>query len=93
MPFTRYFGVFNPAELATIQKVFDRLCEERMLSEKDRDQCEELAAEVIHVFQQGKTAEAALLQSLSSRQEARESDSYALSAGPDLKDASLSDER
>jgi hypothetical protein len=31
MPFTSNFGMFDPAELATIQAVFDRLCEERRL--------------------------------------------------------------
>lgn len=73
MPFTRCFGAFNPAELATIQKVFNRLCDERRLAQRDIDQREELAAEVIHVFQQGRTAEADLWRSLSERRTAQDS--------------------
>ncbi|MFI0847771.1 RNA-binding protein [Mesorhizobium sp. IMUNJ 23232] len=73
MPFTRRFGAFNPAELEIIQKVFDRLCDERRLAQNDIDQREELAAEVIHVFQQGRTAEADLWRSLSERRMAQDS--------------------
>jgi hypothetical protein len=74
MAFTSYFGVFNPAELAIIQKVFDRLCDERLLSQTDREQRETLAAEVVRVFQQGATVEADLWQSLSKHRKAQETD-------------------
>ena len=74
MPFTRYFGMFNPAELATMQNVFDRLCDERLLSQNDRYRREELAAEVVRVFQQGATVEAQLWQSLSMHRKARDGD-------------------
>ncbi|WP_207770971.1 hypothetical protein [Kumtagia ephedrae] len=72
MPFTRYFGVFNPTDLAIIQKVFNQLCEERRLAQKDRDEREALAAEVVRVFQYGITAEGDLWQSVSRRRKAKD---------------------
>ncbi|MDQ6436618.1 RNA-binding protein [Mesorhizobium sp. LHD-90] len=71
MPFTRYFGVFNPDELAILQKAFDRLCIERLLSQKDMEQREALAAEVVRVFQQGATVEAEIWQELSDHRQSR----------------------
>ena len=67
MPFTNYFGVFSPDELAIMHSVFNRLCEERRLAETDGHQREALAAEIIHVFQRGRTTEAELWQSLTKR--------------------------
>ena len=67
MALTSYNGILKPADLEVIQKVFDQLCEERRLAQKDRDQREELAAEVIHIFRQGITSEADLRRLLSKR--------------------------
>lgn len=67
MPLTSYTGILTPADLKVVQKVFDQLCEERRLAQKDRDQREELAAEVVRVFQQGITSEADLRRFVSKR--------------------------
>lgn len=67
MPFTSYLGIFEPADLEIIQKVFEQLCAERRLAQKDREQREQLAAEILSVFQQGTTAEADLWRSISKR--------------------------
>ncbi|PBB83989.1 MAG: hypothetical protein EOS41_28300 [Mesorhizobium sp.] len=56
-PTSRSSGVYEPADLALLQRVFDRLCKERRLAKKDREQREQLAAEVIHVFSEGITGE------------------------------------
>ncbi|CDX22459.1 hypothetical protein MPLB_2410006 [Mesorhizobium sp. ORS 3324] len=36
MPLSRYGGVYTPADLDLLQRVFDRLCGERRLAKKDR---------------------------------------------------------
>ncbi|MET3595147.1 hypothetical protein ABID26_004559 [Mesorhizobium shonense] len=64
---SRYGGVYGPADLDLLQRVFDRLCDERRLAKKDREQREQLAAEVIRVFDDGITGEADLLRAISKR--------------------------
>jgi hypothetical protein len=70
MPLSGYGGVFGPADLDTLQRVFDRLCTERRLALKDKDQREELARDVIGLFQDGITGEADLWRALSKRRRA-----------------------
>ncbi|WP_189510503.1 MULTISPECIES: hypothetical protein [unclassified Mesorhizobium] len=70
MPLSRYGGIYGPAELDLLQRVFDRLCDERRLAKKDREQRNQLAAEVIHVFDDGVTEEADLLRAMSKRRRA-----------------------
>jgi hypothetical protein len=53
MPLSRYSGVFEPDDLALLQRVFDWLCKERRLARKDREQREALAAEIIGQFDNG----------------------------------------
>jgi hypothetical protein len=53
MPLSRYSGIFEPDDLALLQRVFDRLCKERRLARKDREQREALAAEIIGQFDNG----------------------------------------
>ncbi|WP_176478471.1 MULTISPECIES: RNA-binding protein [unclassified Mesorhizobium] len=76
MSLSRYGGVYEPADLALLQRVFNRLCEERRLARKDREQREQLAGEVIRAFDDGTTNEAALWRAISKRRKAR----------PDLSD-------
>ncbi|TIT77884.1 MAG: hypothetical protein E5W57_13370 [Mesorhizobium sp.] len=70
MSLCRYSGVYEPADLAMLQRVFDRLCEERRLAKKDREQREFLAMELFQVFDDGITDEADLLRALSKRRRA-----------------------
>lgn len=42
MSLSRNSGVYEPADLDLLQRVFDRLCKERRLALKDRDQREYL---------------------------------------------------
>lgn len=53
MVFTRYSGIFTPSELTLLQTVFDRLCKERRLALRDKDQRDDLAREVIQKFESG----------------------------------------
>ena len=70
MPLSRYRGVFEPADLQLLQRVFDRLCNERRLAQKDREQRAALAEEIVSVFQNGIMDERDLLRSLSKRRRA-----------------------
>lgn len=67
MQSTRHFGIYCPSELDLLQRVFERLCGERRLAKKDREQRETLAAEVIRVFAGGIADEAELLRAISKR--------------------------
>ena len=67
MPFTKFIGVFSPDDLTIMRTVFDRLCEERHLSEEDSYQREALASTIVRIYQDGRTSEADLWQSLSKR--------------------------
>ncbi|GLS31355.1 hypothetical protein SAMN04488498_114100 [Mesorhizobium albiziae] len=67
MPFSRYNGVFEPADLELLQRVFNQLCYERRLAQKDREQREDLATQIIREFNSGTTDEADLLQAFSRR--------------------------
>jgi len=70
MPLQHYSGVFDPADLDLLQRVFDQLCVERRLAEKDKEQREDLATEIVGVFQNGTRDEADLLQAVSQRRRA-----------------------
>lgn len=70
MSVSRSSGVYWPADLDMLQRVFERLCEERRLAKKDRDQREYLAMEVFQAFDDGATDEADLLRALSKRRRA-----------------------
>lgn len=67
MPLSRYSGVFEPADLDLLQRVFDQVCIERSLAQKDKEQREDLAAELVSVYRNGITDEGELLQALSKR--------------------------
>lgn len=67
MPLSGYSGVFCPADLDFVQRVFDRLCEERRLARKDREQREDLARIVICLYQRGLTDEDELWRALTKR--------------------------
>ncbi|MDG4854617.1 MULTISPECIES: hypothetical protein [unclassified Mesorhizobium] len=49
--------VYLPADLDKLQRVFDRLCDERRLAKKDKEQRNQLAAELFQVFDEGTTEE------------------------------------
>ncbi|WP_287331830.1 hypothetical protein [Mesorhizobium sp.] len=70
MSLSRCSGVYWPADLDILQRVFDRLCNERRLAKKDREQREYLAMELFQVFDDGITDEIDLLRSLSKRRSA-----------------------
>ncbi len=65
MPFARYSGMFEPADLDLLQRVFDQLCKERRLAKKDKEQREALAEEVVSRFRNGIVDESELWQGLS----------------------------
>ncbi|WP_179296510.1 MULTISPECIES: RNA-binding protein [unclassified Mesorhizobium] len=64
-------GVYCPADLDMLERVFDRLCEERRLDKKDCEQREYLAAVVLQVFDGGTQEEAGLWRALSERRAAK----------------------
>lgn len=64
------YGVYWPADLAMLKRVLDRLCYERRLAKKDREQREFLAMKVFQIFDDGITDEADLLRKLSKRRRA-----------------------
>lgn len=70
MPLRRYGGAFEPADLALLQRVFDQLCIERRLAQKDKEEREDLAEDIVTVFQNGITDEADLVEALSKRRRA-----------------------
>ncbi|WP_179301009.1 RNA-binding protein [Mesorhizobium sp. WSM4311] len=65
MSLSRCSGVYCPADLDMLQRVFDGLCDERRLAKKDREQREYLALEVFQVFDDGTLEEADLWRALS----------------------------
>ncbi|MER8433665.1 RNA-binding protein [Mesorhizobium caraganae] len=67
MPFTKYSSIFLPADLETMRKIFELLCQERHLALNDAGQREDLASEVMDAFQNGFTDEATLWEALSKR--------------------------
>lgn len=67
MSLSAYRGVYEPDDLALVQRVFDRLCHERRLAKKDREQREYLAKVVLQTFDDGITDEADLMRTLSKR--------------------------
>ena len=67
MAFQRHSGIYEPAAINLLQRVFDQLCSERRLARKDREQREHLAREVIGAFESGLTNETELWRELSKR--------------------------
>lgn len=67
MPLHRYSGAFDPSELDLLQRVFDKLCEKRLLRKEDDEQKEFLAVEIMSAFRNGITDEDDLLRTLSTR--------------------------
>lgn len=70
MSLSRNSGVYEPADLEILQRVFDRLCSDRRLAKRDREQREYLAMEVFQLFDDGIRDEADLLQAISRRRSA-----------------------
>lgn len=70
MPTHGHGGIYEPADLDLLQRVFDKLCAERRLALKDKEQREALAEEVFTVFQNGITDETELRRALSKRRRA-----------------------
>lgn len=71
MAFSKFTSMFTSDDLNLLQKVFDRLCQERRLALKDKDQRDQLAREVMEAFEGGFTEETELWQSLSKRRTAQ----------------------
>ncbi|WP_292291614.1 hypothetical protein [Mesorhizobium sp.] len=67
MPLNRYSGVFEPADLALLQRVFDRLCSERGLIQGDNEKREALAWVLISAFQNGASNEDELIRIVTSQ--------------------------
>ena len=67
MPFSRYHGTLRPTDLELLQRVFDQSCKERRLAKKDKEQREELAADIVRAFNRGAADEAVLLRNFSRR--------------------------
>ena len=65
MSLSRCSGVYEPADLDMLQRVFNRLCQERRLAKKDRDQREYLTMKIFQVFDDGTMDEQNLLRLLS----------------------------
>lgn len=61
MSVSRCSGVYRPADLEMLQRVFNHVCDERHLAMKDREQRECLARELFQLFDDGTTDEADLL--------------------------------
>ncbi|TIR76734.1 MAG: RNA-binding protein [Mesorhizobium sp.] len=53
MSLSRSSRVYGPADLDMLQRVFNRLYDERRLAKKDREQREYLAREVFQAFHYG----------------------------------------
>lgn len=51
MSFASHSGVFNPADMEILRRVFDQLCEERRLRPEDKEQRDDLAGEVLRMFE------------------------------------------
>ncbi|WP_206522139.1 hypothetical protein, partial [Mesorhizobium sp. M1A.F.Ca.IN.022.05.2.1] len=60
MSLSRCSGVYGPADLDMLQRVFNRSCDARRLAKKDREQREYLAREILQAFDDGITDEADL---------------------------------
>ncbi|TIN14159.1 MAG: RNA-binding protein [Mesorhizobium sp.] len=70
MSLSRCSGVYGPADLEMLQRVFNRLCDERRLAKKDREEREYLARELFQTFDDGMTDETDLWRALSKRRRA-----------------------
>lgn len=93
MAFSKYIGMLTPTDLAMVQRVFDQLCNERRLAQKDREQRENLAAEVVQAFRQGAVTEPDLWQRMSKLREAKTSDEQPLTPAVDRSFFRFCDQR
>ena len=73
MPFSRYHGVFHPADLDVLNRVFLRICIDRGLSD-DKNATEELALRLVSLRNAGINGEAELLAAVTERAANRQSD-------------------
>lgn len=71
MPLAGFGGVFEPEHLDVLQRVFDSLCAELRLAQKDRERRTVLAQDLIYLFQAGVTDEAELWCALTKRSRGR----------------------
>jgi hypothetical protein len=67
MPLSRYQGRFDPVDLEMMRRVFDTVCNERRIALKDKEQRNDLAAEIVTAFDHGATNEEELLKAVSRR--------------------------
>jgi hypothetical protein len=67
MPLLQKQGRFDPVDFQLMRRVFDTVCKERRIAQKDKEQRDELAAEIIRVFSSGATEEVDLLRAVSRR--------------------------
>lgn len=70
MSVSHHSGVYWPEDLDKLQRVFNRLCDERRLAKKDREQREYLAMKLFQLCDDGTTDEADLWRALSKRRRA-----------------------
>ena len=80
MPFSRYHGVFNPADLDVLSRVFLRICIDRGLTD-DKSATEELAVRLVSLRNAGINDEAELLAAVAERDANRQSDGAYLGPG------------
>lgn len=67
MPLAKYRGWFDSGDLELLRRVFDIVCRERRIFLSDREQRDDLAAEIYRAFDHGAADEEELLQALSRR--------------------------
>lgn len=67
MPLSKYQGRFDPVDLERMRRVFDIVCSERRIALKDKEQRDDLAAEIVTAFDRGATDEEDLLRAVSRR--------------------------
>jgi hypothetical protein len=67
MPLSKYQGRIGPVELEMMRRVFDTVCAERRIAQKDNEQRDDLAAEIVTAFDHGATDEKELLRAVSRR--------------------------
>ncbi|MET3523865.1 hypothetical protein [Mesorhizobium abyssinicae] len=70
MAFSKYTGIFTSGELAFLQRIFDRLCDEHHLALQEQGQRDQLAREIIQTFESGVTDEVEFRQLISKRRKA-----------------------
>lgn len=67
MPLSKYQGRIGPVDLEMMRRVFDTVCAERLIAQKDKEQRDDLAAEIVTAFDYGAADEKELLRAVSRR--------------------------